>query len=60
MIQKAEFKKCELLQDSRFAPYEGFTVFIIAETYLIFEDEIIDDFDIEYYSDIFNIIETTD
>ncbi len=60
MIQKAKFKKGKLLEDSRFAPYEGYTVFIIDESILIFEEEIITDFDIKYYRKVFQIIETVD
>ena len=59
MIQKATLKDVPMLQDSRFAPYVGETVFIIDRAYLIFpvEEEIVTDFDVEYYRDIFEINE---
>lgn len=60
MIKKATFKDCALLQDSRYAPFAGYTVFIINDTYLIFEDEIIEDFDVDYHKDIFEIEQTVD
>lgn len=60
MIQKCVLKKCALLDETRFAPYKDYTVFIIDGIYLIFEDEIIQDFDIDYYKDVFEIIETVD
>lgn len=58
MIEKATFKDGDLLQDSRFAPFAGDTVFIIDDCFLIFNDEIIIDFDIIYYKDIFEITES--
>jgi len=57
MVVKAIFKAGPKLDDCRFAPYEGETVFIINDDILIFDNEIIDDFDTEYYKDIFEIIE---
>lgn len=58
MIQKATFKAGQKLEDCRFAPHEGEIVFIIDEEYLILGDEVIEDFDIEFYKDIFEITET--
>lgn len=58
MIQKAILKKCDLLEESQFAPYSGYTVFIIDNEHMILNDEIYEDIDVEYYSEIFEIIET--
>jgi len=58
MIQKAKFKAGDELEDTRFAPYEGEVVFIIDEDYLIVGDEIVTDFDVQFYKGIFEIIET--
>ncbi len=60
MIQKCVFKKGEQLEDTRFAPHKGEVVFLIDEAILIFEDEIIKDFDLDYYDDILEIIETVE
>ena len=57
MIEKAIFKAGNLLEESRFAPYVGDVVFIINQEYIIYDDEIYKDFDIDYYKDIFEIIE---
>jgi len=59
-IKKATFKRCRAIEDCRFAPYVGDTVFIVNDDILIFEDEIILDFDVEYYEEIFDIIETVE
>jgi hypothetical protein len=59
-IQEAVFINCKKLDDSRFAPYAGDTVFIINDDILIFNDEIIEDFDVEYYLEIFDIKNTID
>ena len=60
MIQKATFIEGDLLEESRFAPYAEYVVFIIDNDYLIFEEEIIMDFDVEYYMDIFDITKTVE
>jgi hypothetical protein len=59
-IVKAIFKAGPKLDDSRFAPYEGDTVFIIDDDILIHDNEIIQDFDVDYYRDVFEIIESVD
>jgi hypothetical protein len=58
MVVKATFKAGAKLEDSRFAPYEGDIVFIIDDDILIHDDEIIEDFDVEYYKEIFEIVES--
>lgn len=60
MIEKAVFKKCKKLEESRFAPYAGDTVFIIDRTYLIHDEQIITDFDVAYHKAIFEVEETVD
>ena len=58
MVQKAVFKDGPDLQGCRFAPYAGDLLFIIDRSILIHNDEIIEDFDVEYYNNIFEIKET--
>jgi len=57
-VVKAVFKAGAKLEECRFAPYEGDIVFIIDDDILIHEYEIIEDFDVEYYKEIFEIIES--
>lgn len=59
-VTKAILKKGKLLDETRFAPYEGYTVFIVDERIIILEEEIIEDFDVPYYKAIFNIVEVVD
>jgi hypothetical protein len=57
MIQKATLVKCEALEETRFAPYAGDIVFIIDSEYIILNDEVHEDFDIEGNMEIFDITE---
>lgn len=57
MVEKAKFKKGNLLEKTRFAPYSDYPVFIIDDRILIVDDEIIDDFDIAEHREIFEVIE---
>lgn len=59
-VSKATFVKGIVLDETRFAPYAGYTVFIIDDSILIFDEDIIEDFDIVHYKEIFDIIETID
>lgn len=56
-VKKAIFKEGRELEDTRFAPNAGETVFIVDDDILIFDDEIIRDFDVQYYIKAFEIIE---
>lgn len=58
MIEKATFKECKKLDDCRFAPNVGEIVFIIDNDILIHNNEVITDFDVEYYREIFEVVET--
>lgn len=60
MVQKAVLIGGDLLEDSRFAPYEGDIVFIIDGDVIIHNEGIIEGFDVGYYEGIFDIFETVD
>ncbi len=60
MIQKAILIKGNLLEETRLAPYVGDVVFIVDDEYLILAEEIIEDFDIKYYREIFDVTQTVD
>jgi len=55
-IQIARIKPGQLTEDSRFAPYVGDLVTIIEESVVVNGEEIHSDFDMDFYSDIFEII----
>ncbi len=60
-IQKCVFKKCKEIKKTRFAPYVGYTLFIIASSAgnaIICDNETIIDYDIYDLDDIVSVIET--
>lgn len=57
-IQKATFKECPEIQETRFAPYVGYTVFIINDQIVIYDQRIeLLEIDVEHET-IFEVIET--
>ena len=59
-IEIATFKDVPELQETRFAPYVGYTCYIIDDEVLLFEGQIITDFDVISNQDLFDITERYD
>jgi hypothetical protein len=60
LIERAIFKDNEQIQETRFAPYVNCQFWLISRKYIILKDKLYDDFDFEYYEDIYEVIEDED
>lgn len=59
LIRKVKFIDCEKLQDCRYAPLAGEVAFIVNNEYVIADGEC-EEFDCDYYSEIFEDLEEFD